>query len=310
MKNWFLRGPLFDDELGAGGDGRAVSTDMGAPFEHGAVEPEPAAAPKPAEKSDVEKRLDALERDNKAKDARIGELTQSEQYWANRARGAATPEVPADEPDDPPAPIESPFEGEKPEQLLDDLSVNGLKALHKRGLITTDQLVDELGRLEQRVEAKVDAKLAQASRHAAVDQELNKFPDLLADAKLVQAGQAPKTELYKLTQAYYREMLADDPGIKNSPAALLSAARRATKEIELEKRAAGGDRGDRAASRRERIERLAPDRDSSSGEGDGGGDEHLSPTQRTIVNSLSRFGIGEADFQKFAKEPVNGKVRH
>jgi hypothetical protein len=317
MRNWFLWGPLFDGEPAAGGGSGAgapaeAALDPGAPFEHSAAgaEPRPPAAAKPAEKSDVEKRLDAVERDNRAKDQRIEELSQSERYWAGKARGTATPEVPAEDLDDEPAPVESPFEGEKPEQLLDDLSVNGLKALHKRGLITTDQLVKQVSQLEKRIYAEVDAKLAQQREWSQLEAKFSEFPELLADSELVSAGQQPKTEIYKRTQVHFRQMVQDDPKLKNSTGAMLAAARLAKKELELEGKAAGTEGGNRQQSRRERIAAQAPDRDGGSGEGGEPGDDQLSPTARNVVNNLSRFGITDEDFRKYAKEPVNGRVRH
>ena len=303
-----FRDSLFlpaDDLPAAGGD-PAPKIDMGAAFEHGDPGPTTKEAAKPAEKSDVEKRLDALERENKAKDARINELVESERYWAQQARGKApAPEegLPGpDDDDDLPVAVADPFEGEKPEKFLDDLSVDGLKALRKRGVITEEQLIDQVGRLEQRLLARVDERLATNTRHQAIDAELGKFPDLQADAKRVAAGQTPQTELYKRTQVHFRQMVADDAGMKNSPAALLAAARMAQKEIDLEAKAAGTQRTDRQITRRERIENLTPDRDRG---GEGGSEEdELSPNARSVVNSLSRFGVTEESFRQFANEPA------
>lgn len=304
-----FRGFLYTpaDELpGAGGDPAPPSgkIDMGAAFEHG--DPGPAKeAPKLAEKSDVEKRLDALERDNKAKDARINELTESERYWAQQARGKAPApeEVPADpDEDEPPLAAADPFEGEKPDKFLDDLSVDGLKALLKRGVITQEQFVAEVGNVEKRLMAKVEEKLATNTRHQQIDQQLAKFPDLQADAARVAAGQTPQTELYKRTQVHFRQMVADDAGMKSSPAALLAAARMAQKEIDLEAKAQGAQRTDRQVTRRERIENLMPDRDRG---GEGGSEEdQLSPNARNVVNALSRFGVTEESFRQFANEPA------
>jgi hypothetical protein len=276
---------------------------MGAPQE---MEEEPPATPDPttAEKSDIEKRLDALERDNKAKDARIKEVEESERYWHSRAQGGPPPNDPDPDPD--PVPIEAPdpFAGEKPDKFLDDLSVKGLQAAFDRGVLSRKQLDEGLAALEQRVLRTVEQRLELSARHNALDSQLAaEFPELAADGKALKADPQAKTSpMWQRTQERFREIIADDPAMKGSASALLLAARTAKRELALEAKVAGEERNGEQRSRRERIAAQAADRDGGANGGLEGGDE-LSSQAREIVGHLSGF------LEKRVTDPKTGRSR-
>lgn len=277
-------------------DAKAQPPDPGSPFnletavKKASDSPPKADAPgKPdaagkqgkAEPSESDKQIKALRDELAAVKANLDEARESERFWSARARGgnAPTEEVVEDDEDDKdsPKPAESPFSGEKTDRFLDDLGVYGLEALVKRGVLTQDQFLEKIEQLEKRLGDKVDKRLEVQRKHTATDAELAKFPDL----------KDPKSELFKSAQAIFLQMVADDPAMKNSPAALLSAARIARKEIDMEKQLADAKRADRQNNRRERIESQPGER-SPVGEDDDVG-EALSPQAREVVRNLSQF---------------------
>jgi hypothetical protein len=244
--------------------------DPGAPFELG-DQPEPAKeTPKPAEKSPEAKRIEELEAQLKNTGKRVEELAASEKYWAERAKAQ-----PAAEREEPEPRRAAPAEEEKPEKFLDDLSVKGVKALRERGVITQDEFE---ARLEQ-IETKLEGRIALQQRHNALDTELGKFGPDLKD---------PNSPLFQHTQMHFRQMVADDPAMQNSPAALLSAARIAKRELELEAKLADTEKNGRGESRRERVERQMGDRPGPGAIEEDADDDLLSPEARAIVANLSK----------------------
>ncbi len=270
----------------------------------------PAAPEKPApqakpEKTPEQKRIDELEAQLQQTNKRVEELTASERYWAERARGAAAEPAADDdstyEEDDfargdaerrSAAPAEE--ETEKPEKFLDDLSASGLKALKARGVLTQAQFDERMQQLEQRIEARFQ----QQQQHNAIDAQLAKYPDL----------QNQQSALFKAAQVHFRQMVADDPKMKDSPAALLSAVRMAQRELDLEAKVAATSGSEQRESRRERIERQMPERPAAGHTEDEPGPDMLSPQARQIVSHLSRFGASEDGFRRFASRPErNGR---
>lgn len=264
-----------------------VAADPGAVFddEVPAVDPAPKAGPSDAE------RIAALQRDLASTKSNLDETRRSEQFWAERARGAAvaTPDVPQD-PDDDTDPIQpgiSPFAEEKSDRFLDDLSVEGSEALRKRGFVSKDEVAAIVADAVKGVRDEVKGTLAQQSHNNAIDAELAKFPELLADSRALKANPAAKvSRMYELTQGHYRQMLADDPRLKNSPGAMLSAARMAKKELDLDAKHNPAPPG---LTRRDRVAAQMGERESGAGGEEEVGDEELSQTQREVIGSLSRY---------------------
>lgn len=299
MINPFSRGFLLDRA------GEAVAEappklDPGTPFVHD-DKPTPKETPK-LEKAPIDKEVERLTAELRAAKDENKRVAESERYWSEKAR-ARQPEAVQEVEEQPEEEEErlDPFKGEKPEKFLDDLSVKGLAAALERGVITQKQFNDGITKLTAKLEQRMDEKLDKLTRHSQKDAELARlYPELIEDTKRVNAGKEPQSELYKRTDAILKEMIADDPSIKNNAgAAAMLAAKTAKKELEMEKQLEEARRGDKQRTRRERIDATNPDRDASGTEG---GDEpdQLSPLQRQLVNGLSRFGATEEGFRKFA----------
>lgn len=262
MRNWFLPSSLFDREPAGGGGSDTMLVDPGTPFEHG-VDPEPEK--KPAEKSDTEKRLEALERDNADLRRRTEESEKDARYWSERASAKPVVEDREDEvviPDDPTI---------KPEELLDDISKRGMDALKAGGLVTKADMTRILLEQERRTETKIAAARQDAEFGMKIAKE---FPEIAEDSERLQRGETPKTELFKRAGEIYRSAVAEDPSLKGTNGLLLIAARQAkaelaTKEKPKEKEAPV-EQDERRSSRRERIARQMPERSAASDESSGG----------------------------------------
>lgn len=298
--------PLFDDEPAAAGGGPPL--DPGAPFVHGDAPEKPAA--KPAEKSDIEKRLDALERDNQALRKKNDELGESERYWANRARAGGRDDGAGDDPEefdpDPeisPAPRGAAAEEETPESLLDDLSAKGLKALKARGIITEEELERRLEKHRQQTEQRIATAEADAGWSASFAQE---FPEIAADNARMTRGEKPETELFQRASAIFREMVADDPALKKSQGALTAAARAAKRELAAEKKAMQNDREER----RSRIDAQRPERDRSRANDDDDGEPHVSRLGQQVIGHLSRFGVTEDSYRDHQGAENRNGMKH
>lgn len=296
MINPFSRGFLLDRA------GEAVAEappklDPGTPFVHD-DKPTPKETPK-LEKAPIDKEVERLTAELRAAKDENKRVAESERYWSEKAR-ARQPEPAQDviEESEEEERV-NPYKGEKAEKLLDDLSVEGLDSLLKRGVITEKQFSDGMKKLAASLEQRIDEKLNTATRHNQMDAQLAQYPELMEDTKRVNRGEAPQTEMYKRTQANFKEMIEIDPSLRNSPAALVTAARNAKKDIEMEAKLADRERGDKQRGRRERIEATNPDRDAAGSEG-GAEPDQLSPQARQVVNGLARFGATEEGFRKFS----------
>lgn len=275
---------------GAAAVGLTPLADPGAVFDD-ELEAAPAEA-RPGPPAETDQRLSALERELATTKANLEETRRSEQFWAGRARGVSTPEVPdaPDEDEDPEQPGVSPFADETADRFLDDVSTQGTEALRKRGFASRDEVAAIVGAAVKQVREEVKGTLEQQNRHMAIDAELGKFPELLADSRALKANPAAQvSRMYELTQGHYRQMLADDPKMKNSPAALLSAARMAKKELDLEAKHNPRQQQQQTQTRRDRVAAQMGERDAGAGGDEGGGDEELSPTAREVVGNLSRY---------------------
>lgn len=297
--------PLYDAEPESGGGGPSSTIDPGAPFVHGETPAKPAA--KTAEKSDIEKRLEALERDNESLKKRNDELTESERYWATRARGgdrSADEDAGEDyDPDPEIAPARAAaHEDEKPEALLDDLSATGLKALKARGIITEEELERRLDKIREQTERRIQTAEADASWAARFAQE---FPEIAEDNARMNRGEKPQHELFRRASAIFREMVADDPSVAKSQGALMAAARAAKREIAAEKKAMENDRQER----RSRIDAQRPERDRATN-GDEPEEPHVSKLGQQVIGHLARFGVTQDSYVEHQGPENRNGMKH
>jgi len=268
-------------------DPKPVDTEVDLPpFDGDERAPEPPA--KPVKGKDD---LAELRKQLKDQETRIGELSASERYWADQARGRVPagddPGEPAEDPDPEPEPDET------PDEFLDRLSKEGAGAIAK--------VLDKKGYVRKQDVAKVAEQVARQ----IVEKERGK---LGADAKLI--GQFPelrdeKSELFQATATIYRELIADDPGLKSSPATLFMAARAAKAELATKAKAAHRDDGepgdyreDREETRRRRIEAQNGDTGRGRSTPYEGDHEDLGPAQREVIDLFSRFGVDERSYRE------------
>lgn len=288
MWNFLLYGPKRDPEPGAAGGDSPL--DPGAPFVHG--EPVKPAA-KPNDKSDLEKRFDALEAETKGLRTRLTEAEGDARYWSQRARGEAAPREERETDDEPPA--EDPTQEMTPEQFLDVLSKEGIKGLKRFGFMTKADVDAEV----KRISKEADQKISRAQQASTIDQKIGReFPDLIADNDRVQRGEKPQTEMYKRTGKILQELVADDPSLKNSTGALMAAARMAKQQLDAEKKAGESsreDRDDRQQQRRERIENQRGERDRPR---DDEREPVLPALAGQVISNLERFGAKVEDYTK------------
>lgn len=283
-------------------DGTLLTTDPSVEFEHRDEPTEPAAPLK----TETDRRFEALEKTIKDQAAELKAARDDARFWAGRNSAPSATADPDDEvqhEEDDTSDI-----SEKPEQFLDDVSKDGLNALKKRGFVTQADVDRQIREAEQRTEARVTARLNDSGFDAKLAVE---FPELVEDSKLVKAGKAPTSELYKRTGEIYRASIEEDPQLKGSKSALLIAARQAKAEIKAEKSAKGRESDPidahqprpGATARRERIERLAsvPSKNEDRDDEEPG----ISSEAREV---MSKLGVTEAQFVKNRDRGVsNGK---
>lgn len=272
----------------------APIVDAGAPYEHGT---EPAqGTPTTPQKSDADKRLDALEADLKSERALRKEAEDNAKYWAEHGRQAPVVEEP--EADD--EPIEDDPAGND-EALLDDIAKQGRDALKKRGFVTAA----EVKRLVREAEQRAMGAVEQRDAEGAFERQLaSEFPELVEDSRRQMKGEQPKTELWARTREIYREAVALDPALKTSKSALIIAARQAKAELgkakPAAKGAAAGEDDDaeptpsRGARRRARIQTQAPEpRRAAAGAGDDDDGPVVTDEARQVMKHL---GVKEAEY--------------
>ncbi len=207
-----------------------------------------------------------LQRELEAKDARINELSESERFWAERAKGGK-PAADGEEP-------EAPEVEEDPDKFAEDLAADGVKALHKRGILGEKQ-IRELIRTEG---AKVAGEIL-ARREQVLTREgelLNKYPDLRDE----------HSEFFKETAKVLREEFGDAPEFQRTPKALKIAA-----DLVAARRPRRSDADDDLSLRlRSQSGRSAP---RSMDDDDG-----LGSQEREIIRMMGRYGVTEKGFKE------------
>lgn len=275
----------------------APIVDAGAPYEHGT---EPAqGAPTTPQKSDIEKRLDALDAELKSERALRKEAEDNAKYWAEHGRSAAVIEP---EPESEDEPIEDDPAGND-EALLDDIAKQGRDALKKRGFVTAA----EVKRLVREAEQRAMGAVEQRDAEGAFERQLaSEFPELVEDSRRQSKGEQPKTELWARTREIYREAVALDPALKSSKSALIIAARQAKAELSKAKPAGKGAAAaeeeeeaeptpSRGARRRARIQSQAPEPRRASGAGDDEDGPVVTEEARQVMKHL---GVKEEEYVK------------
>lgn len=245
-------------------DGSQVATDDSR--EDGGAEGEGGKKAKPADEAKLSKR----EHEQLLK--RLGELEQSERYWSERARAGEKPEAEPD--DEPPPEDDEPPADDTTDQFIEDLSKKGLEALVKRGVLTKKAAIEIIQREARKVAREV---VGVETKKLATDAELiRQFPDL----------EDRESALFKRTGELFREDVKGDPTLRDSPRALILAARTAKAELALESKGGGDD------SRAARIRAQAGDRSGSRGFDED--QDTMGPAAREIAE---RMGVSEKQFR-------------
>lgn len=264
-----------DSEQTGGADApNAAPKDSAEPVE------KPAKAAKPERDSEVDKLRKEFEALRKERD----ELAASERYWAEQARGKGKP---ADEPEPEPEDEEDGPEDDTPDKQFEEFSAKGVEALVKRGLLTKKAAREIIRKEAEKIARSVVGEtVTRLSKQQAEDGKLARdYPELSDE----------KSPLFARTRDIYREMVADDAGLKNSPAALRLAARTAKAELDASER-----------DRRGRIARQGEQGSRNGGGMDSGDDDTLSPRQREILKAFNRDGTSEISEDAYLKRAKAG----
>lgn len=275
-----------------------------APFDtddNPVAEPEKEAAPEAKAEEQPEKEEPAQPKAAAPKDdgskTRIVELErqlreaqESERYWAGRARGGQEPQHREAPPQ--PKPTAKKL---TPAEFIDGLT--------ERGQDFLDEIMRESGYVKRddaaKVAEEVGTRIVQhARRTITVEQQIDQIPEL----------RDPNSELYRATDRIFSEHVAADPSLKDSPSALLMAAKLAQAEIGKKtppKRASRDYREDDETSgdidsgaRKRRIASQQGDlgRDTGSAPFDGDEDE-LGPEQRELIGRFAKWGVDEKSYR-------------
>lgn len=272
-----------------------------APFE-GDAPGQPAA--KPA-KEPVKDELGEVRRELADLRKRNAELSDSEKYWADRARaGGGAPADP--EPDDE-TEVEEQSEASQisPDDFLDLLTKDGpeavAKELSKRGFVKKADV----------------AKLAESIAQRVVDRERGK---ITSDAKLISDYpelRDEKSALFIETGKVYRELVATDPKLHKSPATLLLAAKYAKQELALRagasRRPGQGEDPDDYRDRDDERTRRARAQQGDTGRGRGGpaerDDEDLGDEARQVIAMFAKAGVDEKAYRDERTRLRDGRRR-
>lgn len=184
------------------------------------------------------------------------ELSQSERQWSERALRATRTAEHA-EPAEPKA-AATEEDIETGEQLLDDVSKDGLKALRKRGFVTMKEVQALVAESIER--AQGDGR-TEGQFQDAMQRE---FPEMAEDLARVEAGKKPENEIFILAADIYNEARKLDPALTGSKSALLMATRQAAAQLALQGKRKVDTEADRQATRRGRIEAQTPSRGTKS----------------------------------------------
>lgn len=299
---FWLKSPLFDEEPSGGGGGIAI--DPGAPHELDHEEPEPAKKPA-AEPAAIEKDLADLRGRVTAAEKAAADAKADAQYWAERARRPAERTEP--EPRQEPEPRRTRAADEKPEKVLDDMTVEGVEALRKRGFITAEEMEERLAEVAAQADAKINATYSDAS----FDMQLNReFPEVGIESAKIAKGERATDPLFIRAGEIYRESIALDPNLKGSKSALLIACRQARSELkgkddvqtDTPPKKKSGDDPEKRSVRRERIERQMPERGRASGD-----ESDDTPSMSGMAKEMGRhLGLKDEDFHK-QRQARNGR---
>ena len=232
---------------------------------------ETTAPAQPQQKTDPE--VARLQKEIEARDARINELSDSERYWADQAKGKrgepAAVDGDSEDPD---------FAEEDPDKFTEALAATGIKALQKRGMLSPKQIREMV-----RTEAAKIAGDVLARREKVLTREgelIQTYPDLKNE----------KSEFFQATARILREEFADMPEFQRTPQALKAAAKMADVERKLAAKQVEPDEdlALRLASQPGRGARRAPE----------SSDDGLGSQERQILAAMGRYGVTEADYKK------------
>lgn len=294
-------GPLYDRAGEGEGGGGGTAVDPGASYEHDLDEVTP-----PARVEDPrDARIKALENDLKTERQQKDELSRSERHWADIAQrnldrdDEEVPEAAA-------AVAAAPITTEKPEDLLDDVSRDGLAALKRRGVVTRDELDTLLAQSQQRAETRLQEVRTDAGFDAQIAKE---FPEIAEASAQISRKERPNSPLFLRAAEIFRQALADDPRLKGSKSTLLLAARAAKAQLEAEdarkgKPAKVTDRDDddevetsRQRRRRDRVAVQSTERAPASGN-----ENDDRPTvSKQAREVLAHLKVSEAEFVNNSK---------
>jgi hypothetical protein len=256
------------------------------------VEEQPAEAAKPDKAKDDGVTLTKAEHAALIKER--DEARSSEKFWADRARNTRNEvaEIPEENDDDDDEDDEE-VADDSPDKLTDDLTTNGIIALQKRGLMTKKaakaMIAKALDKAMKEVDTRVNTRVTAIQKQMVDDATLTReFPQLLDET----------SEMSAATAREYRELIKEDPDLKNRRSTLRTAAKLAKASIR--------PKVDEAARQR-RIASQAGDPGGMGG-GDDDDDEALSPFQKDFLRKMNADGgdqISEEAYTKRAKKGSN-----
>ncbi len=224
-------------------------------------------------------------------------LSDSERYWADRAKANGNGDD-EDEDDEKPAkkgkePAPADDDDDDPAKFVDELSSKGPKAiaayLKKKGYVTAAEASE--------IATKTAKQAVKAARESMThDVELSRdYPDL----------QDPESELFKETSKIYKGMLKRDPKLKDSSAALLMAAENAKLKLQIEGKGKSNSEDDAEKDRQRRIREQGGDRGRrGSADFDDGDDDRMGPEAKSIAAAL---GVSDKDYLASKKALRGGR---
>jgi hypothetical protein len=243
--------------------------------EQGDPNPDPPAPAANAPKDKGGDKDDDIRQELKSLRARVSEAENDARYWREQAKTPAPKDdAPAEDDDD------VDLEGV---DLVDVISSGDPKKVK--------ETFKKLGFVSEKdVQKRIQETRQEIAQNAKITDE---YPDL-AD---------PSSEFFKAADAEYRDLIADDPSLKDKPSTIRLAAKLAAAKQ------GGGSRGgddDRA----ERIARQSGDRSRKQGRGQSAdnrqdGPQQLSKTQKTIVQRLQDAGA-DIDEEKYTARAQKG----
>lgn len=249
---------------------QAADTDAGDGDQGEQADTKPPKSAKPPDEVKLSKK------EHEALLKRIDEAEQASRYWHEQTKAKPEAEAegkPESEPDD------DEVKDDTTDKFIDDLSKSGIAALVRRGVLTKKAAREIIEKEARKIAREVaQEEVGAASKRLTTDAKLvQQFPDL----------QDKESEHFQRTGAIYREMVADDPALKNSPGALFLAARTAKAELAAEGK--GRSAGDRDAT----IRAQAGDRGGGRDTDVGG--ELIGPQARELI---AAFKIDEAGYKR------------